>query len=102
MTVHSIMSIGISWSVRTDAARSNSLRTGAGGIDEVPERIALRPLDLPAALEALPVDLQQRRIRLVPQQRVIRQERQLVVRVVDRARHHDLLVAREQMVLVRA
>ena len=60
--------------------------------------ITFRPLDLPASLQALPVDLDERGIFLVAQEGVVRQERELVVRMVDRAGHHDLLVAREPVV----
>ena len=77
------------------------LRASPHGIDEVPQRIALGPLDLPASLEALPVHVQDRRIRFVQQQRIVREERQLVVRMVDVTRNHDLLVACQQVIFVR-
>ena len=76
------------------------LRTGAGRVDDVPERVALRTLDLPAALQALLVNGEQRRLGLVAQQRIERQERELVVRVIDVAGHHHFLVADEQVIPV--
>src|SRR5262245_33790754 len=108
-TVHWIVSWGTSWNHSRHTSRSYSAgSTSAAGlfaglcplaglqrrtVNQVEQRAVLRLFNQPRAANAGQVNGAQFRIALVNQQRIVGQERQLVVAVVDALRRPDLFLS---------